>query len=319
MSNLKAIRDRIKSVQNTRKITEAMRLVAAAKVRRAQDRVVASRPFADRIVQVVYRLQTRMSLSREANLPWLYNAEWTVEAVGLIVITSNRGLCGSYNANVLKKAEERAAQLAAEGIAVKYYLVGQKAIQYYKRKPVTVEAQFDSFEQIPTGDDAAVLNDTISLGFRVGAIQRVEMVYTRFVSLISSRPIVQTLFPIDLTRLTTNDDDVFRIIVNQGQFTVERSPAPSSATLPPPQDMLFEQAPEDILEALLPIYGQTQALRALQESAASELASRMTAMNNASDNAQELIGSLKLTYNKARQSSITQELLEVVAGADAAL
>ncbi|MEM9536921.1 MAG: F0F1 ATP synthase subunit gamma [Cyanobacteria bacterium P01_E01_bin.45] len=318
MSNLKVIRDRIKTVQNTRKITEAMRLVAAAKVRRAQERVLASRPFADRIAQILYSLQTRLTFAREANFPWLYNTEWTVETVGLIVITSNRGLCGSYNANILKKAEERAAQLSAEGVVVKYFLVGQKAIQYYKRRPIEIEAQFDNFEQIPTGDNAAALIDAAQRGFQLDTIQRAEMVYTRFVSLISSRPVVQTVFPIDLTQLTAPDDDIFRIIVKQGQFTLERSPAESDVSLSP-QDMLFEQDPEDILEALLPIYAQAQALRALQESAASELASRMTAMNNASDNAQELISALRLTYNKARQSSITQELLEVVAGADAAL
>ena len=140
------------------------------------------------------------------------------------------------------------------------------------------------------------------------------MVFTRFVSLISSRPVLQTLLP--LTTDLLQSDDVFKMLVKQGKFEVERDEVEVDLTAPP-QDMIFEQDPVEILDSLLPLYIESQLLRALQESAASELACRMTAMNNASDNAKDLIGQLNLGYNKARQASITQEILEVVGGSSA--
>ena len=148
------------------------------------------------------------------------------------------------------------------------------------------------------------------------SVDRIELVYTKFVSLISSRPVVQTLLPLDPQGLEAADDEIFRLTTRGGEFEVERQRVTTEAR-PFPRDMLFEQDPVQILDALLPLYLNNQLLRALQESAASELAARMTAMNSASDNAKELIGSLSLTYNKARQAAITQEILEVVGGAEA--
>ena len=318
MPNLKAIRDRIKSVQNTRKITEAMRLVAAAKVRRAQEQVLTSRPFADRLAQILYRLQSRIQFEKVADLPWLYSDTWEVKCVGILVISSNRGLCGAYNTNVIKRAEERAAQLKAEGMDYTFYLVGQKAVQYFKRRKEPIARTFLDFEQIPTAENAERLLNELQVDFQVGNIQKVEAIYTRFVSLISSRPVLQTIFPIEPDEMMDRSDEVFRMIVRQGKFTVEREEVTPEVSDAPP-DMIFEQNPQDILEALLPVYAEAQLLRAMQEGAASELACRMTAMSNASDNAQDLISNLKLGYNKARQASITQELLEVVAGANAAI
>ncbi|MEB3356240.1 MAG: F0F1 ATP synthase subunit gamma [Synechococcales bacterium] len=314
MANLKAIRDRIKSVKNTKKITEAMRLVAAAKVRRAQEQVTATRPFADRLAQVLYGLQTRLRFE-DADLPLLKKRE--VQSVALLVVSGDRGLCGGYNTNVIRRAEMRAKELAAEGLEYKYVLVGRKAIQYFQRREQPIDATFSNLEQIPTAEEASSIADELLSLFLSETVDRVELVYTKFVSLVSSRPVIQTLLPLDPQGLEPVDDEIFRLTTRGGTLDVERQriQAPTPATLP--QDMIFEQDPVQILDALLPLYLNNQLLRALQESAASELAARMTAMNNASDNAKELISNLSLVYNKARQAAITQEILEVVAGADA--
>jgi F-type H+-transporting ATPase subunit gamma len=313
MPNLKAIRDRIQSVKNTKKITEAMRLVAAAKVRRAQEQVISTRPFADRLAQVLYGLQSRLKFE-EANLPLLRQRQ--VKTVGLLVVSGDRGLCGAYNANVIKRAEERAKELQAEGVAVRLVIVGRKATQYFQRRGYTIDGTYTGLEQIPTAQESREISDQLLSLFLSETVDRVELVYTRFVSLISSRPVIQTLLPLDPQGLEVTDDEIFRLTVRGGEFQVEREKV-TAPTQQLPQDMIFEQDPLQILDALLPLYLTNQLLRALQESAASELAARMTAMNNASDNASTLIGTLTLTYNKARQAAITQEILEVVAGANA--
>ncbi len=313
MANLKAIRDRIQSVKNTKKITEAMRLVAAARVRRAQEQVLSTRPFADRLAQVLYGLQTRLRFE-EANLPLLKKRE--VKSVGLLVISGDRGLCGGYNNNIIKRAENRAKELKKEGADYKFVLVGRKATQYFQRREQPIDASYIGLEQIPTAAEATnIANELLSL-FLSGSVDRIELVYTRFVSLVSSRPVIQTLLPLDLQGLETPDDEIFRLTSRGGKFEVEREKVTASAR-PFARDMIFEQDPVQILDSLLPLYLTNQLLRALQESAASELAARMTAMSNASDNAKELIGTLTLSYNKARQAAITQEILEVVGGAEA--
>jgi F-type H+-transporting ATPase subunit gamma len=313
MANLKAIRDRIKSVKNTQKITEAMRLVAAARVRRAQEQVTATRPFADRLAQVLYGLQTRLRFE-DVDLPLLKKRE--LRTVGLLVISGDRGLCGSYNTNVIRRAENRAKELKAEGLDYKYVLVGRKAIQYFQRRNQPIDATYTGLEQIPTAAEASNIADELLSLFLSENVDRIELVYTKFVSLVSSRPVVQTLLPLDAQGLETADDEIFRLTTRGGTFEVERQKV-ATPTRTFPRDMLFEQDPVQILDALLPLYLNNQLLRALQESAASELAARMTAMNNASDNAGELIRSLSLSYNKARQAAITQEILEVVGGAEA--
>jgi F-type H+-transporting ATPase subunit gamma len=313
MANLNAIRDRIKSVKNTRKITEAMRLVATAKVRRAQEQVIATRPFADRLAQVLHGLQTRLKFE-DVDLPLLQ--ERPVEKVALLVISGDRGLCGGYNGNVIRRAENRAKELTVSNIEYTYILVGRKAVQYFSRRERPIDSKFTELEQIPTADEAAQIADQLLSLFLSGTVDRVELVYTKFVSLVSSRPVVQTLLPLDPQGLEAEDDEIFRLITRSGRIDVTREKvAVSDRALP--KDMLFEQDPVQILDALLPLYFSNQILRALQEAAASELAARMTAMNNASDNASDLVKSLTLDYNKARQAAITQEILEIVGGAEA--
>jgi F-type H+-transporting ATPase subunit gamma len=161
-----------------------------------------------------------------------------------------------------------------------------------------------------------MIGDELLSLFLSDTVDRVELVYTKFVSLISSRPVIQTLLPLTAQGLEVQDDEIFRLTTRGGDFEVTREKV-TTPTVPFPRDMIFEQDPAQILDALLPLYLNNQLLRALQESAASELAARMTAMNNASENASELVGTLTLSYNKARQAAITQEILEVVGGANA--
>lgn len=291
-----------------------MRLVAAAKVRRAQAQVLGTRPFADRLAQVLYGLQTRLRFE-DVDLPLLKKREITT--VGLLVVTGDRGLCGGYNTNVIKRAEARIRELQAEGLDYKLVVVGRKATQYFKRRNAPIDATYTGLEQIPTATEASEIADEVLSLFLSESVDRVELIYTKFVSLISSKPVVQTLLPLDPQGLEAADDEIFRLTTKGGAFQVEREKVSAPPAESFPRDMIFEQDPAQILEALLPLYLNNQLLRALQEAAASELAARMTAMNNASENASELIGTLTLTYNKARQAAITQEILEVVGGAAA--
>ncbi len=315
MANLKEIRDRISSVKNTRKITEAMRLVAAAKVRRAQEQVLRSRPFADRLARVLENLQSRMRFE-DVDAPLL--EERPVQTITLLAVTGDRGLCGGYNANIIKRTEQRHAELSAQGYQVDLVLIGRKAITYFQNRAsqYTVRATFTGLEQVPSAEEARGIANEILAEFLSASTDRVEIIFTKFINLVSSRPVIQTLLPLDPQGIAVEDDEIFRLTTREGRLVVE---AGSSANAAPalPSDIVFEQSPEQLLNALLPLYLQNQLLRSLQEAAASELASRMTAMNNASDNAKALAKTLTLDYNKARQAAITQEILEVVGGAAA--
>ena len=314
MANLKAIRDRISSVKNTRKITEAMRLVAAAKVRRAQEQVLRTRPFADRLARVLQNLESRMGFEG-ADSP-LLGERREVGTITLLVVTGDRGLCGGYNANVIRRAEQRFAELKGQGFTVDMVLMGRKAITYFTNRSYPIRATFTGLEQVPTSAEAGQIANEVLAAFLSASTDRVEIVFTRFINLVSSQPVVQTLLPLDPQGIASPDDEIFRLITRDGRLGVEIGKVENvQPTLQP--DFVFEQSPEQLLNALLPLYLANQMLRSLQEAAASELASRMTAMNNASDNAKALAKSLTLDYNKARQAAITQEILEVVGGAAA--
>ncbi len=315
MANLKEIRDRISSVKNTRKITEAMRLVAAAKVRRAQEQVLRARPFADRLARVLENLQSRMRFEDVANTP-LLQEERTVRHITLVVVSADRGLCGGYNANIIKRAEQRFAELKAQGYELSMVLIGRKATSYFQNRSYPITTTFTGLDQVPNAEEARGIGNEILAEFLSCSTDRVEIIYTKFVNLVSSAPISQTLLPLDPQGIATPDDEIFRLTTREGRLAVERGTVPNPE--PPLQsDFVFEQSPDQLLNALLPLYLENQLLRSLQEAAASELASRMTAMNNASDNAKALAKSLTLDYNKARQAAITQEILEVVGGATA--
>ena len=313
MANLKEIRDRISSVKNTRKITEAMRLVAAAKVRRAQEQVLRSRPFADRLARVLENLQSRMRFE-DVDAPLL--EERPVQTITLLAVTGDRGLCGGYNANIIKRTEQRFVELKDQGYKVDLVLIGRKAITYFTNRSYPIRATFTGLEQVPNAQEAMGIANEVLAEFLSGSTDRVEIIFTKFINLVSSKPVVQTLLPLDPQGIATPEDEIFRLTTREGQLGVEVSKVEN---LEPkiPSDIVFEQSPEQLLNALLPLYLENQLLRSLQEAAASELASRMTAMNNASDNAKALAKTLTLDYNKARQAAITQEILEVVGGAAA--
>ena len=312
MANLKDIRDRIGSVKNTRKITEAMRLVAAAKVRRAQEQVLRSRPFADRLARVLENLQSRMRFE-DADAPLLEQRE--VGTITLLAVTGDRGLCGGYNANIIKRTELRTAELVGQGYKVDLVLIGRKAITYFQNRAnqYTIRATFTGLDQVPKASEAMGIANEVLAEFLSGSTDRVEIIFTKFINLVSSKPVIQTLLPLDPQGIAIPEDEIFRLTTREGRLGVEVGTA---ANLQPklPSDIVFDQSPYQLLNALLPLYLENQLLRSLQEAAASELASRMTAMNNASDNAKALAKSLTLDYNKARQAAITQEILEVVGG-----
>jgi F-type H+-transporting ATPase subunit gamma len=313
MANLKAIRDRISSVKNTRKITEAMRLVAAAKVRRAQDQVLRSRPFADRLARILQNLQSNMRFE-DLDAPLLDSRE--VQTITLLSITGDRGLCGGYNANIIKRTELRFKELEAQGYKVDLVLIGRKAITYFQNRSYPIRATFTGLEQVPNAQEAMGISNEVLAAFLSASTDRIEIIFTKFINLVSSKPVTQTLLPLDPQGIASADDEIFRLTTREGRLTVEVGQV-ENAEVKLPSDIAFDQSPDVLLNALLPLYLENQLLRSLQEAAASELASRMTAMNNASDNAKALAKTLTLDYNKARQAAITQEILEVVGGSAA--
>ena len=312
MANLKDIRDRIGSVKNTRKITEALRLVAAAKVRRAQEQVLRSRPFADRLARVLENLQSRMRFE-DADAPLLEQRE--VGTITLLAVTGDRGLCGGYNANIIKRTELRTAELVGQGYKVDLVLIGRKAITYFQNRAnqYTIRATFTGLDQVPKASEAMGIANEVLAEFLSGSTDRIEIIFTKFINLVSSKPVIQTLLPLDPQGIAIPEDEIFRLTTRDGRLGVEVGTA-ANLQSKLPSDIVFDQSPDQLLNALLPLYLENQLLRSLQEAAASELASRMTAMNNASDNAKALAKSLTLDYNKARQAAITQEILEVVGG-----
>jgi F-type H+-transporting ATPase subunit gamma len=241
-----------------------------------------------------------------------------VRTITLLAVTGDRGLCGGYNSNIIKRTEQRVAELKSQGFTVDLVLMGRKAITYFQNRAsqYSIRATFTGLEQVPTAAEAGKIAEEVLAAFLSESTDRVEIIYTKFINLVSSSPVVQTLLPLDAQDIADPDDEIFRLVTKDGRLTVETADV-ANAQPSLPSDFLFEQTPDQLLNALLPLYLDNQLLRSLQEAAASELASRMTAMNNASDNAKALAKTLTLDYNKARQAAITQEILEVVGGASA--
>ncbi|OIW13994.1 hypothetical protein TanjilG_09345 [Lupinus angustifolius] len=319
---LRELRTRIDSVKNTQKITEAMKLVAAAKVRRAQEAVVNGRPFSQTLVEVLYNINEQLQ-TEDIDAP-LTKAR-PVKKVALVVCTGDRGLCGGYNNAILKKAVGRIAELKTLGLDYTIISVGKKGNTYFLRRPYIPVDKFLEGGTLPTAKEAqAIADDTFSL-FVSEEVDKVELLYTKFVSLVKSEPVIHTLLPLspkgeicDINGVCVDaaDDEFFRLTTKEGKLTVERD-AVRTKTSDFSPILQFEQDPVQILDALLPLYLNSQILRALQESLASELAARMSAMSNASENASELKKNLSVLYNRQRQAKITGEILEIVAGANA--
>ena len=319
---LRDLRDRIESVKNTQKITEAMKLVAAAKVRRAQEAVVGARPFSETLVEVLYNINEQLQTD-DIDVP--LTKVRPVKKVALVVVTGDRGLCGGFNNYLIKKAEARIRDLKALGIEYTIISVGKKGNSYFLRRPYIPVDKFLEGSNLPTAKDAQAIADDVFSLFVSEEVDKVELLYTKFVSLVKSEPVIHTLLPLspkgEICDINGNcvdaaNDEFFRLTTKEGKLTVERDIIRTKTTDFSPI-LQFEQDPVQILDALLPLYLNSQILRALQESLASELAARMSAMSAATDNATELKKNLSRAYNRQRQAKITGEILEIVAGADA--
>jgi F-type H+-transporting ATPase subunit gamma len=308
------LRDRIQTVGNTQKITEAMRLVAAAKVRRAQEAVLQTRPFSETLQSVFMGLIDQLG-KEPIDLPILETRE--VKKVTLLAISGDRGLCGSYNTYIIKKTEARKKELEAQGIEVEIVPVGTKVAGYFRRRGTVFPAEF-SCPQVPGAEFASDVSRQMLEKFLDGETDKVELIYTQFVSLIASAPKLKTLLPLSATGIETEGDEMFELTTKEGDLVVETTGLEPAEAKVFPKDTIFEQDPLAILNGILPLYLDGQILRSLQESVASELASRMQSMQSASDNAKDLKKTLTSTYNRIRQAGVTQEILEIVAGATAA-
>jgi len=307
------LRDRIATVGNTQKITEAMRLVAAAKVRRAQEAVLQSRPFSETL-QSVFRGLIDTLGKEPIDLPILETRD--VKKVTLLAISGDRGLCGSYNTYIIKKTEARKKELEAQGIEVEIVPVGTKVGGYFRRRGVEFPSEYNC-PQVPSAAFASDISSEMLNKFLDGETDKVELIYTQFVSLIASSPKLKTLLPLSATSIDTEGDEMFELTTEDGELAVETTSLEPAEAKEFPKDTIFEQDPVAILNGILPLYLDGQILRSLQEAVASELASRMQSMQSASDNAKDLKKSLSQTYNRIRQAGVTQEILEIVAGASA--
>jgi F-type H+-transporting ATPase subunit gamma len=311
MANSKELRARVESVKNTKKITSAMRLVAAAKVRRAQDAVLKTRPFSETLQKVLGGLIQRL---KKDNFDSPLLNERPVNKVLLVCMTGDRGLCGGYNAYAIKKAQARCNELKAAGVELDMVCIGTKGNTYFSKRQNVIS--YYPMGNAPTAEQASTIADSLLASYLSGEADRVELLYTRFTSLIASEPAVRTMLPLSPTGIETEGDEIFTMTSKDGQFSVQAKVSDPAAPQVFPKDMIFEQDPEQILSAILPLYFNGQLLRQMQESVASELAARMTAMQAASDNAKELIKTLSQQLNRQRQAAITQEIAEIVAGAN---
>ena len=291
MSSVSDIKRRVRSVKNTRKITKAMELVAGAKLRRAQARIEAMRPYADRMQELM--VGTARASSSLRGLPLLQRRE--VRRVAILPLTGDRGLAGAFNAQILRRAVSLERQLRSEGIEVKWLVSGKKGRSTLRFRRYELAGVWTGFSDKPAYFDAQAIAHRVAQLYIENEVDRVVVVYNHFESPLVQRVVEQELLPVPEEAFQGEDEHADAL---RGDF-------------------IYEPEPEQILERLLPAYVETQVYRALLESAASEQGARMTAMRNASKNAAELIDSLTLAMNRARQAEITQEILEVVAGADA--
>ncbi len=301
MANLKAIRQRIKSVQATQKITRAMRLVAAAKVRRAQARVQAARPFTKAVIEMLASAVKEISSVDLSGLPLLHARP--VKKIALIVLSSDRGLCGSYNTTVFREALGRIQALQAEGKEVSLIVVGLKAAAFFKSVKVEKLKSYTLLPAIPSVQESKLISEHASALFTDGVVDAVELIGTQFISMLRSRVIQIPYLPASIPNLEAMEQE-------------EHIDAIASEPMSPVR--LFEPNVYEVMtKELIPKYLENVIYQALLEASAAELAARMNAMTNASNNARDLISSLTLVYNKARQTGITQDLLEIVGGAEA--
>ena len=291
MATLRDIQRRIRSVQSTQKITRAMKLVAAAKLRRAQERILAARPYAAKMGELLGNLVSAASGSDGAQHPLLEQREGPRRQI--VIITADKGLAGAFNSNVIRRALEFVRQ--SNTAEVTLVVVGRKARDFYRRRPWTIKRDLVGFWDRLAYSHATELADYFMQQYLDGEVDEVYLVYNEFRSVVVQRPVREQLLPIPRTAAGEGD-------------------TASAATA---VDYLYEPDPRAILDALLPRHVRTQVFKALMESLAGEYGARMTAMEAATKNAKEMIDVLTIQFNKARQEKITKELLDIVGGAEA--
>ena len=294
MASTQDLKRRVRSITNTRKVTKAMELVASARLRRSQQRIEAMRPYADRMLELMAGVSQAAGAVR---LPLLERRE-KVERVAIVPVTADRGLAGGFNAQVIRRSLALQREVQGEGQEAVWFSTGRKAASTLRFRRMNVAQSWIGFSERPEYRDAQAVAHAVSEAYVAGEVDRVVIVYNAFVSALVQKVTVRDLLPIPQDLLE------------------QAGEAEEDATGGTP-DFIYEPEPEEILARLLPVYVETELYRALLESAASEQGARMTAMRNASKAAGELIDSLTLAMNRARQAEITQEILEVVAGADA--
>ena len=308
MTNLKDIKNRIQSVQSTKKITRAMKMVAAAKVKKAENTVKASRPFTHELNTMFRRLLNSVgSYSSETlkvkqnidNYPELLQIRADVKNVGLLVITSNKGLAGAYNANVIRKTQKKIEEYNAAGIKTTLFIVGQKGISAFKKRSKAlgceIAATYAGVANNPTGEGAKIIAEDMADYYVDDKIDKIEIITTRFKNMMSYYVEELEVLPL------------------QGEVTEAATTAEHKV------DPLMEFTPDmhHILQKVVPMYITNIIYQSLLEAQASELASRMTSMSAANNNAEKMIQELTIQYNKTRQMAITNEIVEVVSGANA--
>jgi F-type H+-transporting ATPase subunit gamma len=287
MATLRDIQRRIKSVQSTQKITKAMKLVAAAKFRRAQERILEARPYAKKMNELVGSL-----VERAGDITHPLLARRDTGRKRLVIVTADKGLCGAFNSNILR--ESLRFLRGADEASVTLVVVGKKARDFYRRRHFAVKSELLGFWDRLAYSHAQEIANGVMRDYLAEEVDEVQLMYNEFRSVAVQRPVRQQLLPIQADAESDDKDDAG-----------------------PSEEYIYEPGPESILASLLPRHVTTQVYRALMESAAGEYGARMTAMESASKNAREMINVLTIQYNKARQERITKELLDIVGGAEA--
>jgi F-type H+-transporting ATPase subunit gamma len=297
MASLKDIRGRISSVKNIRKITRAMEMVAAARLRRAEQRIEALRPYADAI-----RRMTRRAAEAAENIPSLpiLQEREQVSKVGLLLVTGDRGLAGPFNSQIIRAGNRRAGELRAEGTEVVWYASGRRGESSLRFRNLELADSWAGFTDRPAFSDARAIADGLASAYVDEKVDQVEVIYNGYISAMRQEVRHETLLPLQHADILGDEDEEEREGSDEHQRAL----------------WIYEPDPEEILARLVPDYVEISIYRALLESTASEHGARMSAMRSASDNAAELIDDLTLEANRQRQAEITQEIMEVVAGAE---
>lgn len=287
MASLRDIKNKITGVKKTKQITKAMNMVASAKLRGAQNRIERFRPYADKFYDILVDLASRV----EPGVHPLLAKREVVETIGIVLVTSDKGLCGSFNANLCNAALRLARQKEAEGKTVKFICIGKKGRDFIRKTSYEIVAQFPEHMNSFDFQLASEAGNLVIEGYLSGLFDEVHIVYGKFVSIVKQEPMAAQILPAQTES--------------------------AEAVNGPKSEYIFEPSVEGLLAELLPRYVKVQVYRGLLDTSASEHAARMTAMDNATKNCDEMVGSLTLAFNKARQASITTQLMDIVGGAEA--